>query len=567
MHLINKNLMSTKPLYFLIIIFFFILSGSTPVFADDLLILTLNDRLRHRIETGRRQAKFTCRDELICGIQDLPLFYAHRNFEPAWIGKDGSFSLADSLIKAIKNAHDDGLSPADYHVASLQLLLNEIKQKQTVNEPLKPEILVDLELLLTDAFLLLGSHLLAGRVNPETIHSAWIVENPSTNLAEVLQRALKTNRIEGVLDSLRPPHPGYQALKSELRRYRKIVELGGWPNIPESWYVREGDYEAQISVLRRRLEMSGDLVPADDRSVYLFDDALEQAIRKFQTRNGLTANGKIDAKTLKVLNVPAEIRARQIELNLERWRWIPHDLGQRYIIINIADFKLSVVENDYTVLEMRVVVGRHYRRTPVFSEQMTYLVFNPYWNIPRKLALEDILPKIRRDPDYLSSRRIKVFENWLEGAKEVDPMDIDWSLINRNNFHYKFRREPGPHNDLGRVKFMFPNKFAVYLHDTPSQSLFQRIRRGFSSGCIRVEKPIELAEFLLADNPRWSRDNILKAIKSEKNQVVLLRKPIPVHILYWTAWVDYVGNVHFLDDIYKRDKPLDFALKERPPKP
>ncbi len=558
--------MNKKPLYCLILLFFFNASGSTSIFAGGLLPEDLNDRLRQRIETERRQAKFTCRDELICGIKDLPLFYARRNFEPAWIGKDGSISMAESLIKAINNAREDGLRPADYHAVNLQLLLNEVKRKQAVNKPLKPEMLVDLELLFTDAFLLLGSHLLAGRVNPETIHSEWIVENPSANLAEVLRTALKTNRIESVLDSLRPPHTGYQALKNTLRRYRQIEKSGGWPRIPEGWHWQKGDHGAQISVLRRRLEMSGDLDPSDYRYVYLFDDTLEQAIRNFQARHGLVANGKIDAKTLGILNVPAGIRSRQIELNLERWRWIPHELGQRYILVNIADFKLSVVQSNHTVMEMRVVVGRDYRRTPVFSEQMKYLVFNPYWNIPRKIAVEDILHKVRRDPGYLARRRIKVFENWRAGAKEVDPKTVDWSRVHRDNFHYKFRKEPGPHNDLGRVKFMFPNKFAVYLHDTPSRRLFQRTRRGFSSGCIRVEKPIELVQFLLADNPRWSRQDIFKAIKSEKNQVVRLRNRIPVHILYWTVWVDDVGNVHFRDDIYNRDEPLGYALRERPPK-
>ena len=559
--------MNKEPLYFLILLFFFNAFGWPHVFADNLLIEGLDNRLRQRIETEGRQAKFTCRDELICGIQDLPLFYARRNFEPAWTRKDGSISRAESLIKAIYNARDDGLSPADYHTANLQLLLNEFKQSQIENEPLNLETLVDLELLLTDAFLLLGSHLLAGRVNPETIHSGWIVENPSANLADVLRTALKTNQIEGALDGLRPPHTGYQTLKNKLRRYRQIGKSGGWPRIPEDWNWQKGDHGTQISVLRRRLEMSGDLNPVDDKYAYQFDDTLEQAIRHFQTLHGLVANGKIDAKTIAALNVPVGIRSRQIELNLERWRWIPHELGQQYILINIADFNLSVVDNDYTVLEMRVVVGRHYRRTPVFSEQMKYLVFNPYWNIPRKIALEDILPKIRTDPEFLSSRRIKVFENWTEGAKEVDPKVIDWTQVNQHNFNYKLRREPGPLNDLGRIKFMFPNKFAVYLHDTPSRSLFQRTMRGFSSGCIRVEKPIELAEWLLADNPRWSRHDILKAIKSEKNQAVRLPKTIPVHILYWTAWVDEAGDVHFLDDIYKRDKPLDDALKERPPKP
>jgi murein L,D-transpeptidase YcbB/YkuD len=526
----------------------------------------VKERLRVRIETERQAATFTCRGELLCGIADLPLFYKRRNFNPAWIQTDESIILAHSLMRAIHSARQEGLQPMDYHTANLEWLLNEVNRRRSRSETVTPELLVDLELLLTDAFLLLGSHLLAGRVNPETIHTKWRVFNPEADLADMLQTSIDTKQVEGVLASLGPPHSGYHALKKALRRHRRIEASGGWPTLRDGMNWQRGDHDARISILRRRLELSGDLNPSGSRYDYIFDGALESAVRRFQYRHGLEVNGKIDDRTLQALNVPAGRRARQIELNLERWRWIPHELGRRYILVNIADFKLSVIESGKAVLVMRVVVGRDYRRTPVFSEKMKYLVINPSWNIPTKIAVEDILPKVRRNPDYLQNRQIKVYANWRRGAPEIDPQTVDWSQVRKDNFYFKFQRQPGPYNDLGRIKFMFPNKFAIYLHDTPARKLFRQSARGFSSGCIRVEKPIELAQYLLQDNPQWTRGHILKAIDDGETKTVRVRHQIPVHLLYWTAWVDNQGTLHFRDDIYGRDAPLDRALKEKPPR-
>jgi murein L,D-transpeptidase YcbB/YkuD len=224
------------------------------------------------------------------------------------------------------------------------------------------------------------------------------------------------------------------------------------------------------------------------------------------------------------------------------------------------------VENHETVMKMRVVVGKDFWKTPVFSQNMTYLVLNPYWNIPTKIAIEEMLPKVKRNPRYLSRRKIKVFESWQTGARELDPGTIDWSKVNEENFSFKFRREPGPRNDLGLIKYTLPNKFAVYLHDMPHKGLFRKSSRGFSHGCIRVEKAIDLAAHVLNDNPRWTRRGILEGIRTSQGQVIRLRNPIPVHILYWTAWVDLDGLMNFRDDIYDRDTSLDYALRERPPR-
>jgi murein L,D-transpeptidase YcbB/YkuD len=523
--------------------------------------------LRDKINQEQRQTQFTCRNELICGIADLPLFYARRGFRPAWVTQS-SLSKAESLIRAIRVAGLDGLRIADYHADTIDRLLDSVVENRLCDTPIEPETFAELDLLLTDAFLMLGSHLMAGRVNAETIHAEWTVHHPEADLAQVLESALESDQIESALDNLRPPHHGYRALKSALNRYREIAVFGGWPLMEKHLSWQKGDFGTHIAQLKERLESTGDLEPVAESydDGYMFDDLLVEGIRRFQARHGLPESGTIDVATFAALNVPVDVRARQIELNLERWRWIPHDLGEPHILVNVADFNLTVVVAGQPQWGMRVVVGRDYRRTPVFSADLTYLVINPYWNIPRKIAVEDILPKARRDPDYLIKNRIKVFESWKENAREINPYAIDWSKVTKRNFAFKLRKEPGPANDLGRIKFMLPNKYAVYLHDTPNRKLFKRYSRTFSSGCIRLERPLDLAGYLLKDNPKWSRKNILKAIRSEEgNKIVRLGKPVPVHLLYWTAWVDHQGRVNFRDDIYGRDPLLDVALKERPP--
>jgi len=309
--------------------------------------------------------------------------------------------------------------------------------------------------------------------------------------------------------------------------------------------------------------LSGDLEEdAEGGGDDFFDRGLELAVRRFQKRHGLTDDGVVGPATLEALNVPVAERLRQIELNLERWRWLPEDLGRRYILVNIADFELEVVEDGRRVLAMRVVTGKKMRLTPVFSGRMTYLVLNPYWHIPHKIAVKDVLPRIKRDPGYLVRQGIRVFESWDDLAPEIPPETIDWPAVTKHNFAFKLRQDPGPSNALGRVKLMFPNRFAVYLHDTPSRYMFRKNQRDFSSGCIRVEKPIDLAAYVLDGDRKWTREKILSAIASGESRIAWLPEPIPVHVLYWTAWVDEEGTVQFRRDVYGRDRSLDEALEE-----
>jgi murein L,D-transpeptidase YcbB/YkuD len=508
-----------------------------------------------------------CQRDRICGSDVLPDFYRARDFRPAWT--DNGLVLADavSFLGALRLVAEDGLDPENYHLAALDSLLAEINAaKQKKGKPVRPEALADLEMLLTDAFLLCGSHLVHGQVNPETLQSEWFVKGRYEDLAAVLEKGLAANDIPGALDSLRPGHAVYRGLKKALREYRALADAGGWPELPPGPKLVKGDRDPRVEALKKMLAVTGDLLEEDgEGDPAFFDDGLERSVKAFQRRHGLEPDGAVGAETATVLNVPAAERLAQLRANLERWRWVTQDLGERYVLVNVADFKVEVVEAGREVLSMPAIVGRAYRQTPEFSGKMTYIEINPAWNVPPKLAREDILPKAKKDPGSLKGNGIRVLENWTEGAPEIDPAAVDWSHVQAESLTYRFRQDPGPHNSLGRIKFMFPNKFDVYLHDTPERGLFSRAVRDFSSGCIRVERPLELAEYVLRDNPEWTRAKILAAIEEQETRVVKLRNPLGVHLLYWTAWLADDGRVQFRKDIYLRDAALYRALEEQAP--
>ncbi len=519
--------------------------------------------LRSRLEPATQN--IVCAGELLCASPLIRHFYKDRSFQPAWSSDEGSLLTVYSLMNTIYRANLEGLRSTDYHISRIKTIIEDIYSGQADKRHLDSEKLADLDLLLTDAFLLFSSHLMYGRVNPKTIHTEWMIDHKQKNLIKILQTAIHSNKIQETLKGLPPARPDYTRLRQELSRYRNIGKKGGWPEIQKERNIKKGDHGKRIIQLRTRLVAEGYLDKNFKNKGELFDAALDQAVREFQGRHGLMVDGIVGPSTLAVLNVKIGDRIRQIELNMERLRWLPGDIGESYIIVNTANFGLELVDNRRQIMTMRVVVGKQYRRTPVFSSKMTYLVLNPYWYIPTSIAIKDILPKIQKENDYLTEQKIRVFQNWNYGAPEIDPEIIDWSNINKSNFIYKLRQDPGPLNALGHVKFIFPNRFNVYLHDTPARELFKESRRDFSSGCIRIEKPIQLAEYLLRHNQKWPREKILAAIDTGVRQIAPLQKPIIVHVLYWTAWIDKDRFIQFRDDIYGRDKKLDKALSERPP--
>jgi L,D-transpeptidase YcbB len=523
------------------------------------------ERIRTRIEAAGANMELRAAGEQVYESVALPDFYERRLYRPAWSDAGGPTALADDLLESLRRADIEGLRSEDYHLRGIATVLAAARADAKTGPALIPDRWAELDLLLTDAFLVYGAHLLAGRVNPETLRPEWTANPRSADVAVVLETALESGDVAGTLETLVPPQYGYRRLRGALARYREVAAQGGWPVIPGQPALLQGERGEAVAALRQRLRLEDDL--GADQNGDLFDEALEAALKKFQRRHGLAETGVVNAATRAELNVPVERRVEQLELNLERWRWLPTDLGRRHIIVNIAAYDLEVVEEEAVVLAMRVVVGKLYHRTPVLSDTMRYLVLNPYWHVPASIAADELLPKVREDPSYLERFKLRVLTSSGPETREVDPHTVDWARISPARFPFRLRQDPGPLNALGRVKFMFLNKFNVYLHDTPSRPLFERAQRDFSHGCIRIQQPIELAVYLLRQDPRWSRDALLRALNADGavDRTVPLPEPMPIHLLYWTAFADTDGTIQFRRDIHGRDAPLLTALRAPPP--
>ena len=343
---------------------------------------------------------------------------------------------------------------------------------------------------------------------------------------------------------------GYSGLQLALRKYMDIASRGGWPAVSKGAAMKEGATGERVIELKNRLAASGDLLNGENREDYIFDEGLKQAVIRFQKRHGLNEDGIAGRETIQSLNVTAEERIRQIEINISRLREIRGGQDERCVTVNIAAFELEVTELKDTVMSMKVIVGKPYWHTPLFSAEITHLVFNPSWYVPRSIAVREIIPKLTTEPDYLKEEGFRV----LRDNKEIDISTVNWMDITADNFQYRFVQVPGPRNPLGKIKFVFPNRFNVYLHDTPARVLFEKSSRAFSHGCIRIEKPVELAEYLLRDDPSWTRDKIRAAIDSGKETKVRVPSPASISLLYLTAWVDKDNIIHFRNDIYGRDR-------------
>ena len=489
-------------------------------------------------------------------LEYLIPFYARRDYRAAWLDTGGKpLPVADKLLRTLGQAEREGLRSADYPRARLRKLYEALQQD--IATPTAGQ-LADFDLLFTDTFLTYGSHLLSGRLPPRKIDPDWTIKPRSRDLAEVLERALANDTLVESLQALAPQGKGYTQLREMLQRYRTIEQAGGWPVVGSA----KGARGSQAERLRTRLQASGDLPEGQEQpgKNATHDKLLASALRRFQRRHGLRETGTVNAATLAALNVPTSQRIRQVELNMERWRWLPDDFGPRYILVNIPSFKMGVFENGKQVMESKVVVGRQERQTPTFTANMAYLVLSPKWYVPRSIAVKDKLPQLKRNPYALKGQKIRIYNS---AGQEIDPGSINWSAVSASSFRYQLRQDAGPRNALGGIKFMFPNPYSIYLHDTPSRELFSRNQRTYSSGCIRISNPVELANYLLKHDPKWNKDTIKTAAASGKQRVVRLPEEVPVYLLYWTAWVDDEGLLNFRDDIYQRDKPMVRALYQK----
>ncbi|ADO77569.1 L,D-transpeptidase family protein [Halanaerobium praevalens] len=489
---------------------------------------------------------------------ELIEFYQQRHYNSIWLDQNGFKRDAKALLTAIQNSYQEGLDPEVYHLAYIK---KAFESDLNTNSIAKKALL---DILLTDAYLDLASDYLNGKINAEIIIEDNNYQADSLQSKKLLNALLAKENIEESLNSNLPKTKAYQKLREKLFYYRDSGQINAWPQIKGKQILTKNSKGVRVKELRQNLKAKNYLTENNSKQDYIFTEQLKEAVMKFQVDYGLTPDGVVGPKTLKALNIPLSERIKQLIVNMERWRWLPENLGDRYIYVNIANYKLKLYEEQQKIMEMKTIVGKKQRSTPVFSDEIKYLVLNPYWYVPHTIAVEDKLPLIKKDLNYLEDKNYSLFKyignNRLE---KIDPTKVDWTKITKDNFNYLLRQNPGDQNALGRIKFMFPNKFSIYLHDTPSQYLFSEQERSFSSGCIRIEKPINLAEYLLIDQEKWGRENIEAAIKKDKEKIVYLKKPIKIYLQYNTAWVDKENNLNFREDIYNRDqKIIDHYFKK-----
>ncbi|QRK05129.1 L,D-transpeptidase family protein [Archangium violaceum] len=522
-------------------------------------------------------------------------FYETRGFQPAWFSYEGRVRPeVGQYLAALCEAEAEGLRPERYHRSALEASLRRLTLGGGPEDAW-----VEVELGLTSSVLTYASHLLSGQVPSRRIH--WRTSPPDAKaLAAVLEGLLASGDLAGALRSLSPNDEGFVRLREALARYRAIAAAGGWPLIPEGELLERGMKDARVVVLRERLRATGDLPPAPEERLLhpgtpgvgtlamvdelvlatmevpespltpppedLYDAELEAAVKRFQRRHGLEVDGMVGQETLAALRVPVEERIGQILVNLERWRWAPRALEPRHVRVNLPAFELEAVDQGRTVLRMPVIIGTPAWRTPVFMDEVEYLVLRPAWYVPRGITTNEVLPKLREDAGAAEALGLKVLEK-ATGA-EVDPHSVDWSGLEEGTLPYRFMQAPGDSNPLGRVKFIFPNRFSIYLHDTPNPALFERTNRAFSHGCIRVAEPAKLADFMLRGHEGWTEASLSAAMEAGGGpRRVELPAPVPVYLFYWTAFVDAEGQVEFRKDLYHHDPEVLRALEVNPAPP
>ncbi len=478
--------------------------------------------------------------------------YQQHGYEPLWT----SDHKIRQTIAVLEDSIEYGLQPGDYHLAAITDLV--------ASNGLSPDpaAKAELDLLLSDGLLLYMHHRREGKVHPAALYPEFnFVRDHSADLSptELIQQAIAAENLADFIDVQAPTADYYQLLRQQLKHYRKMAENGGWPLVPAGPTLRKNDREPRVIDIRNRLKVTGELQSSSNPAEDFFNEELEQAVILFQSLHGLATDGLVGKQTIAAMNVAVETRVDQLRLSLERLRWLEHNADREFVAVNIAGFQLAYVKDQEIEWTTRVIVGTPYRSTPVFRSLMTYLEFNPTWTIPPTILREDTLPAIRKNPNYLADRNISVLDN--RGHK-VDPSTVNWKARGKS-LPFTLRQEPGPKNALGLVKFIFPNPYFVFMHDTPHRALFEQPMRSYSSGCIRVENPFRLVELVLQDRQDFAPDKLEEILHSGRTERVLLEKPLPVLILYLTAALDASGRTQFYPDIYDRD-PAVLGLLDGP---
>jgi len=471
----------------------------------------------------------------------LRRFYEARSYQAAWQGREG-----EAALQALLRSGTHGLDPALYHASELAERRRKIDRQTPVAERAAWDV------ALSRALLRLGDHLEQGQVRPELRRVNSPPARPPADRVAALERASHGDPAAEI-EALAPANDAYTRMRHALARLHGIAAAGGWGSVPRGPALSVGGSGPRVVALRHRLAAEGLVPPAPSPA---FDAALADGVKRFQDDHGLTPTGKVDDATLAELNVPVESRIQTVVLNLERLRWMRRAAAPRSLTVNIPAFELELRDGGNAVLTSRIVVGKSWSPTPVFSDEVVGVILNPVWNVPESITKDEIAPAMQKDPGYLARQHMRVFR----GEEEIDPSSVDWSAAPA----VSVRQDPGSENALGRIKFQMPNKFDVYLHDTPAGHLFARESRAFSHGCIRVEKPMELATALLQDQPEWTSARIEEEIASLETREVKLTHPVPIDITYFTAWTTPAGELRFGPDVYGLDRELAGVLKGRP---
>ncbi|HZI28892.1 MAG TPA: L,D-transpeptidase family protein [Gemmatimonadaceae bacterium] len=469
--------------------------------------------------------------------------YRGNEGDPYWMTAKGlDRQRASQLSNVVVASVEEALNPGELPLAATVEALDVVRGRQTPTAG----AIARADVLMTALYAGIAEQRLVGHVDPRSVFQSWYIDPREERVDSAMARMLRAPRLDQALDSMRPRHDAYNALRTELDRYRRLVAAGGWKRLDKGPALSPGDNApaSRLAALRERLRASGLLdsrertAKGDTTAGRIYDNVLAGAVAQFQARHGIVVDSILGAETVDALNVPAEYRAAQIAGNLERYRWLPQSLGGRYILVNVPAFQLQAFDNGAEVLTMKVIVGAEYdgRSTPVFSDSLQTVVFRPYWNVTENIAENEIWPKAEADPSYMARNNYEVVRG------EEGP---------------RVRQKPGPQNALGLVKFMFPNSFDIYLHDTPQGELFEEDVRAFSHGCIRVEKPAELAQYVLG----WPADSVQRLMEGEKDdRHVAVEQKIPVYIVYMTSYVRD-GVLHFGNDLYSRDQALVAAVR------
>ncbi|HET6243002.1 MAG: L,D-transpeptidase family protein [Bacteroidetes bacterium] len=527
---------------------------------NELLAKEKNSLIAHylQLEIDSLESKFSTQfnDELNHKAFE---FYRKRNYDPIWRLNESSSILPEQYLSLLDSVHLEGLNANDYNKEILEQYrknVGDFIDKNNKTKDIHAKAIAKTDLNFTISFLKILNHLKNGKIDQGELGLQWDLNNENEiNAEQLLIQVIQKNDINAAIAKVYPKIKQYNQLRELLKFYYSLSNNTNWRKLQPGITLSLDSVSADVIILRQNLLQTKDLQENKNnvQQSTLFDAELKKAVVSYQVRHGLEPSGIVDEEFIEIMNTPLSNWIALIELGLEKTRWLPDSLGDKHIFINIPDFSLQMIDKENVIREMKVITGKTMRSTPVFSGKIKYVVFSPYWNVPKSIAVNDLLPKIKNNPGFLRKNHYELFENWDPNSTRINPRKIDWDTIEENNFSFRLRQKPGPWNSMGRVKFMFPNNFSIYMHDTPEKHLFIKERRDFSSGCIRIQEPEKMAEFLL---PEMTEEEITGKMNKKSEEYINLKTPTSVYITYNTVGVNDKGQAVFFQDVYKMDEKL-----------